>query len=88
MPLLSCFLSAAAICFLAILSRHGIKPSLRSAYRKLVILPDRDGVSAFRACEFRPVPGGLSAPGPWCSHDRMWTSGHHRRFPAAGPSSQ
>ncbi len=33
MPLLSCFLSAAAICFLAILSRYGIKPSLRSAYR-------------------------------------------------------
>ena len=87
-PLLSCFLSAAAIRFLAILSRRGIRPSLRSAYRDLVILPDRDGVSAFRTCEFRPVPGVLSTPGPWCPHDRMCASGHHRRFPAAGPNRQ
>jgi hypothetical protein len=71
MPLLSCFLSAAALCFLAILSRHGIQPSLRSAYRKMVMLPDRDGVSAFRTCELRPGTGVLSTPGPWCPRDRM-----------------
>jgi len=37
MPSLSCCLSAAAIRFLAVLSRHGYPPSLRSAYRRLVI---------------------------------------------------
>jgi hypothetical protein len=70
-PLLSCFLSAAAIRFLAILSRYGVQPSLRSAYRKLVILPDRDGVSVFRTCEFQPDTGVLSTPGPRCPHDRV-----------------
>lgn len=33
---LSCRLSAAAVCFLAVLSRHGCPLSLRSAYRWLV----------------------------------------------------
>jgi hypothetical protein len=35
----SCCLSAAAVRFLAVLSRHGAQPSLRSAYRDLVSSP-------------------------------------------------
>ncbi len=67
---LSCCLSAAAIRFLAVLSRHGSPPPLRSAYRWLVSPPDRDGVSMFRTGESRLVSGASYTPGPRCSHGR------------------
>lgn len=35
---LSCRLSAAAICFLTVLSRHGFPPSSRSAYRVNMVI--------------------------------------------------
>ena len=59
---LSCCLSAAGICFLGILSRQGIRPPLRSAYRAHGV-PDPDGVSMFRTRETRPGPGALCTPG-------------------------
>jgi hypothetical protein len=58
---------------------------LRSAYRRPVDPPDRNEVSAFRTCELRPVSGGLSTPGSWCSRGQMKYSSRHRRFPAADP---
>jgi hypothetical protein len=44
--------------------------------------PDLNGVSMFRTGEIRPVSGASSTPGPWCSHDQLFNSGHHCRFPA------
>jgi hypothetical protein len=82
---LSCCLSAAAIRFLAVLSRHGSPPSLRLAYRCLVNPPDRDGVSMFRTGESRLVSGAPYTPGPWCSHGRHRNFGHHCRLSTAGP---
>jgi hypothetical protein len=82
---LSCRLSAAAIRFLAVLSRHGSPPSSRSAYRWLVNPPDHDGVSMFRTGESRPVSGAPYTPGPWCSHGRHRNFGHHCRLSTAGP---
>jgi hypothetical protein len=82
---LSCRLSAAAIRFLAVLSRHGSPPSSRSAYRRLVNPPDHDGVSMFRTGESRPVSGASYTPGPWCSHGRHRNFGHHCHLSTAGP---
>ena len=70
-------LSAAGLRFSAILSRHGIPPLLRSAYRHQQV-PDHDGVSTFRTREQRPdrapsvlrdrrcsrEPGGVPGPPP------------------------
>jgi len=46
---------------LGILSRQGIRPPLRSAYRDTV--PDPDGVYMFRTRETRLGPGALCTPG-------------------------
>ncbi len=68
MPVLvSRCLSAAGLRFSAILSRQGIPPLLRSAYRHQV--PDPDGVSTFRTHEIRPDWGRVAgahccAPAP------------------------
>ena len=61
--LVSCCLSATGICFLGILSRPGIPPLLRSAYRAARDGADPSGVSMFRTRETRPGPGALSTPG-------------------------
>jgi len=50
LTLVSRCLSAAGIRFPAILSRHGIPPLLRSAYRHQQV-PDHDGVPTFRTRE-------------------------------------
>lgn len=81
----SCCLSAAAIRFLAVLSRHGFPPSLRSAYRRLVGSAGPDGVSMFRTGELRPVSGASYTPGSWCSRGRHRNFGHHCRIAAADP---
>jgi len=70
---------------LAILSRPGVPPPSRSAYRRLVSPPDLNGVSMFRTGEIRPVSGASYTPGPWCSHDRNRKFGHHYRLPAVDP---
>ena len=62
MTLASCCLSAAGIGFLGILSRPGIPPLLRSAYRA-ASGADPSGVSMFRTRETRPGPGALCTPG-------------------------
>jgi hypothetical protein len=60
----SCCLSAAGIRFLGILSRPGIPPLLRSAYRTATISgADPSGFSMFRTRETRPGPGVLCTPG-------------------------
>jgi hypothetical protein len=82
---LSCCLSAAAVRFLAVLSRHRFPLPLRSAYRWLVSSTGPDGVSMFRTAEIRPVSGASCTPGPWCSHGRRGNFGHHCRISAAGP---
>ena len=61
--LVSCCLSAAGIRFLGILSRPGIPPLLRSAYRAATGGADPSGVSMFRTRETRLGPGALSTPG-------------------------
>jgi hypothetical protein len=61
--LVSCCLSAAGIRFLGILSRPGIPPLLRSAYRAAAGGTDPSGVSMFRTHEMRPGPGALCTPG-------------------------
>ena len=77
--LVSCCLSAAGIRFLGILSRPGIPPLLRSAYRTAHKGgTDPDGVSMFRTRETQLGPGALSTPGtavpatarcnPWPPH--------------------
>ena len=60
---LSCCLSAAGIRFLGILSRQGIPPPLRSAYRAASSGTDPDGVSMFRTRETRLGQGALCTPG-------------------------
>ncbi len=67
MPLLSCCLSAAAICFLAVLFPPQVSASL-TVRLPVVNPPDCDGVSMFHTAEIRPVPGASYTPGPWCSH--------------------
>ena len=84
MLLLSCCLSAAVICFLAVLFPPQVSASL-TVRLPMVDPPDCDGVSMFRAAEMRPVPGAPYTPGPWCSHARHRNSGHHCRLSAAGP---
>jgi hypothetical protein len=59
----SCCLSAAGIRFLGILSRPGIPPLLRSAYRPPPGGADPSGVSMFRTRETRLGPGALFTPG-------------------------
>jgi hypothetical protein len=71
---LSCRLSAAAIRFLAVLSRPGVPLPLRSAYRRWSVSPDLNGVSMFRTGEMRPVSGASSTPGSWCSRGLLFTS--------------
>ena len=61
--LVSCCLSAAGIRFLGILSRPGLVPLLRSAYRAAAGGANPSGVSMFRTRETRLGPGALSAPG-------------------------
>jgi len=61
--LVSCCLSAAGIRFLGILSRPGLVPLLRSAYRAAAGGADPSGVSMFRTRETRPGPGALCTPG-------------------------
>ncbi len=56
-------LSAAGIRFLGILSRPGLPPLLRSAYRTATGGADPSGVSMFRTRETRPGPGALCTPG-------------------------
>jgi hypothetical protein len=58
----SCCLSAAGLRFLGILSRPGIPPLLRSAYRA-ISGADPSGFSMFRTRETRPGPGALYTPG-------------------------
>jgi hypothetical protein len=60
--LVSCCLSAAGLRFLGILSRPGIPPLLRSAYRAATGA-DPSRVSMFRTRETRPGPGALYTPG-------------------------
>ena len=60
--LVSCCLSAVGIRFLGILSRPGIPPLLRSAYRT-ANGADLSRVSMFRTRETRPGPGALYTPG-------------------------
>ncbi len=60
---LSCCLSAAGIRFLGILSRPGIPPPLRSAYRAASSSADPSGVSMFRTRETRLAQGALCTPG-------------------------
>jgi hypothetical protein len=61
--LVSCCLSAAGLRFLGILSRPGLAPLLRSAYRAAGSGADPSGVSMFRTRETRPGPGALCTPG-------------------------
>ena len=63
MALVSCCLSAAGVRFLGILSRPGVPPLLRSAYRTTSGGADPSGVSMFRTRETRLGPGALSTPG-------------------------
>jgi len=75
--LVSCCLSAAGVRFVGILSRPGIPPLLRSAYRA-ACGADPSGVSMFRTRETQLGPGALSTPGtavpatarcnPWPPH--------------------
>ena len=58
----SCCLSAAGLRFLGILSRPGIPPLLRSAYRA-ASGADPSGVSMFRTRETRLAQGALCTPG-------------------------
>jgi hypothetical protein len=60
--LISCCLSAAGIRFLGILSRPGLPPLLRSAYRAAGGA-DPSGVSMFRTREIRLAQGALFTPG-------------------------
>ena len=70
-------LSATGIRFLGILSRRGIPPLSRSAYRTR--RPGPDGVSTFHAHEIRPGRAPSIPRGQRCSHDRPVASG--RRLP-------
>jgi hypothetical protein len=63
LALFSCCLSATGFRFLGILSRPGIPPPLRSAYRAANGGADPDGVSVFRTRETRLGQGALCTPG-------------------------
>src|SRR5664280_2679184 len=57
----SCRLSTAAVRFLAVLSRHGVPPPLRLAYRRMVVPPDLTGFPCFAVvscdrCRAPPLP--------------------------------
>lgn len=88
LPPPSCCLSAAAVRFLAVLSRHGLGPSLRSACRSRSTLrtvtgfPRSTQLSNGR-CRVSPIPRGHGAHTP-----RTATPGRHRRIPTAGPKRQ
>ena len=84
MPSLSCCLSAAVICFLAVLFPPQVSASL-TVRLPVARPPDCDGVSMFRTAEMRPVSGASFTPGPWCSHGCHLDFSHHCRLPAAGP---
>jgi hypothetical protein len=84
--LVSCRLSAAGIRFLGILSRPGIPPLLRSAYRAADDGTDPSGVSVFRTRETRPGPGALCTPGTAVPvRLRMHPAAAACRLAAAGP---
>jgi hypothetical protein len=59
----SCCLSAAGLRFLGILSRPGIPPLLRSAYRPASSGADPSGFSMFRTRETRLAQDALCTPG-------------------------
>jgi hypothetical protein len=83
--LVSCCLSAAGVRFLGILSRPGIPPLLRSAYRAAGGT-DPNGVSMFRTHETRPGPGALSTPGTAVPiRPRVNPAAAACRLAAAGP---
>jgi hypothetical protein len=85
-PLSRC-LSAAGVRFLGILSRHGLPPFLRSAYRTAISGADPDGVSMFRTRETRLGPGALCTPGTAVpARPRMNPMTAACRLSAAGPS--
>jgi hypothetical protein len=67
MLLLSCCLSAAVICFLAVLFPPQVSAFL-TVRLPVASPPDCDGVSLFHTAEIRPVSGASYTPGPWCSH--------------------
>ena len=81
---LSCCLSAAGIRLLGILSRPGIAPLLRSAYRA-TIGADPDGVSMFRTHETQLGWAPSIPRGRRCSRDRPGSAVAACRFPAASP---
>jgi len=82
----SCCLSAAGIRFLGILSRPGIPPLLRSAYRTASSGADPSGVSMFRTRKTRPEPGALCTPGTAVpARPRMHPVAAACRLTAAGP---
>ena len=85
MLLLSCCLSAAAICFLAVLFPPQVSASLTVRLSETYSSPNCDGVSMFRTAEMRPVSGASFTPGPWCSRGCHLDFSHHCRLPAAGP---
>jgi hypothetical protein len=83
--LLSCCLSAAAICFLAVLFPPQVSASLtvrlsaRYSHRTTTGFP----CSALLRCDRCRVPP--FTPGPRCSHGCHLDFSHHCRLPAAGP---
>ena len=84
--LVSRCLSAAGIRFMSILSRPGIPPLLRSAYRAADDDTDPNGVSVFRTRETRPGPGALCTPGTAVPvRLRMHPAAAACRLAAAGP---
>ena len=83
---LSCCLSAAGIRLLGILSRPGIAPLLRSAYRA-TISADPDGVSMFRTHETQLGWAPSIPRGQRCSRDRPEVGGRRLPLPSGQPLS-
>ena len=83
---LSRCLSAAGLRLLGILSRRGIAPLLRSAYRA-TISADPDGVSMFRTRETRPGWAPSISRGQRCSRDRPEVGGRRLPLPSGQPLS-
>ena len=83
---LSRCLSATGIRLLGILSRRGIAPLLRSAYRA-TISADPDGVSMFRTRETRPGWAPSISRGQRCSRDRPEAGGRRLPLPSGQPLS-
>jgi hypothetical protein len=83
--LVSCCLSAAGIRFLGILSRPGLPPLLRSAYRAARGGTDPSGVSVFRTHELRLDRVPSIPRGRRCPHDRCMSPAAACRFTAASP---